>query len=211
MTRKQALSKAISILSDNKENEKIIEKLQEILFELPMSTWTKKSILDAIENYAIEHNNMLPYERELTSKNHMPSNTVIFNLFGISAIREFYAKYFQSYSTKPTRYESPYAHFLQKDFENIFIQNYNRIKDELNIKNVNYRIYDLHKDKNTPCVETIMRNCHCNTYGDLLILCKIHQPHKNLATHVSITYNDDIKRHEDIVNFFTELKKEHQK
>lgn len=211
MTRKQAVSKAISILSENKENDKIIEKLQEILSELPMSTWTKKSILDAIENYAIEHHNTLPYEKELTSKNHMPSNTVIHNLFGFSAIREFYGKYFPNYSTKSPRYESPYANLSKEDFQNIFIKNYYRIKSELGVKNVHYRIYDLHKENNTPCVNTIIRNCCCNTYSELLILCGIKRPKKKLETHISITYNDDIKHHEEIINFFTDLKRDHNK
>ncbi len=211
MTRKQAVSEAIAILSQNTKdtkNEQIVEKLQEILNELPISTWTEKSILDAIENYAIEHHNLLPYEKELTSKNHMPSNTVIHNLFGFSAIREFYAKYFPDYTTKSLR-KSPYANLSKEDFQNIFIQNYNRIKAELNVKNVYYQIYDLYKEDNTPCASTIMRNCCCNTYNELLIQCGIKCTKKKLATHVSITYNDD--NHEEIINFFAELKREHNK
>lgn len=211
MTRKQAVSEAISILSKDGKNKEIVRKLQEILTELPMSTWTKESILDAIENYAIEHHNTLPYEKELTSKNHMPSNTVIHNLFGFSAIREFYTEYFPNYVTKSMRYESPYANLSKKDFQNIFIQNYNRIKAELGVKNVYYRVYDLYKENNTPCASTIMRNCYCNTYSELLILCGIKRPKKKLETHISITYNDDIKHHEEIINFFTDLKRDHNK
>lgn len=211
MTRKQAMSEAISILSQDSKNTQIVVKLQEILCELPMSIWTKESILDAIENYAIEHNNTLPYERELTSKNHMPSNTVIYNLFGISAIREFYAKYFSDHLVRPCLKKSPYENYSQEDFVKIFIQNYVRIKQELNVKNVNYRTYDFYKDKNTPCVNTILRNCHCDTYNDLLILCKLKQEKKKLATHIAITYNDDDKWHKETIDSFTKLKREHQK
>lgn len=210
MTRKQAMSEAISILSKDSKNEKIVEKLQEILCELPMSTWTKKSILDAIENYAIEHNNTLPYERELTSTNHMPSNTVIYNLFGISAIREFYSKYFSNYLVRSRQKESPYENYSQEDFVKIFIQNYARIKKELNVKSVNYKTYDFYKEKNSPCVNTILRNCNCDTYNDLLILCQIKHPKKKLVTHISITYNDDNEWHKETIDSFTKLKRDHQ-
>ena len=49
MTRKQALSQAISILSQNDEYNEITEKLIEIESEMPLCRWTKKSIIDRIE------------------------------------------------------------------------------------------------------------------------------------------------------------------
>lgn len=196
MTRKQAILKAITILSQNKENEKIIEKLQDILEELPSSSWSKKSIIDAIENYAIEHDNRLPYERELTAENHMPSNTVIYNKFGIKAIRKFYEKYFPDFITKAL-YGSPYSDLTQEDFKNIFINNYNRIRKELNVKNVTNKLYNIYKDIGTPWAETIMRNCNCTTYSELLILCNIKNENEPLETHLTITYNDDDRWHEN--------------
>lgn len=197
MTRKQAILEAITILSQNKENEKITEKLQDILEELPSSSWTKKSIIDAVENYAIEHDNRLPYERELTAENHMPSNTVIYNKFGIKAIRKFYKKYFPNFITK-TLYGSPYCDLTQEDFKDIFTKNYNRIKDKLKVKNITSKLYNVHKDKDTPCVETIMRNCNCATYNELLSLCNIKKKSEPLETHLTITYNDDDRWHEDL-------------
>lgn len=196
MTRKQAVLEAIEILSQNKENEKITEKLQDILEELPSSSWSQKSIIDAIENYAIEHNNRLPYERELTTENHMPSNTVIYNKFGIKAIREFYAKYFPDFTTKAL-YGTPYCDLTQEDFKNIFTKNYQRIKNEIQVKNVTNKLYNMYKDAESPCVETIMRNCNCSTYNDLLILCNIKNRNDPLETHLTITYNDEDKWHEN--------------
>ncbi len=190
MTRKQAVLEAINILSPNKENEKITEKLQEILEELPSASWTKNSIVDAIENYAIEHDNRLPYERELTSKNNMPSSTVIYNKFGIRSIRKFYEKYFPHFITKPL-YGSPYGELTQSDLKKIFVQNYNRIKEELKVKNVSNKLYNFYKTEASPCVETIMRNCNCNTYNELLILCAIKKGKEELDSHVTITYNDE--------------------
>lgn len=197
MTRKQAVLEAITILSQNKEDEKIIEKLQDILEELPSASWTKKSIIDAIENYAIEHDKRLPYEKELNAKNHMPSNTVIYNKFGIKAIREFYAKYFPDFTTKAL-YGTQYYDLTQEDFKNIFTKNYNRIKNELQVKYVTNKLYNDYKDIETPWAETIMRNCNCATYSELLRLCNIKIESEPLETHLTITYNDDDRWHEDL-------------
>lgn len=197
MTRKQAVLEAITILSQNEENVNIVLKLQDILEELPLSSWTKKSIIDTIENYAIEHDNRLPYERELTTENHMPSNTVIYNKFGIKSLREFYAKHFPDFTAKAL-YGTPYCDLTQEDFRNIFTKNYNRIKNELQVKNVTNKLYNIYKEEKSPCAETIMRNCNCATYNDILILCNIKNKNEPLETHLTITYNDDDRWDEDI-------------
>ena len=59
MNRKQALTEAINILSTNPDNKEIADKLKEILSELPLSEWTKNSIMDAIETYIQEHRNII--------------------------------------------------------------------------------------------------------------------------------------------------------
>lgn len=191
MTRKQAVLEAITILSQNKKNEKISEKLQDILEELPSACWTKKSIIDAIENYAIEHNNNLPYKKELISANCLPSNTVIASLFGISSIKKFYSTYLSKYNIKSQQNESPYQDYSVQDFINIFLENYLIIKNKLHIKTVGSRIYDLHRNDGTPCSNTIMRNCKCNTYIELLQLCGLKKIIEPLETEVTVTYNDN--------------------
>lgn len=201
---------AITILSKVDQNKETVDKLLEIYHELPLSTWTRESIIDAIEDYAIEHNNMLPYEKELTTENHLPSNTVIYNKFGISSIRNFYLKFFSQYLTKNNRKESPYSNFSQKDFKEVFVENYYRIKAELRIKHVNFRLYDIYRADTTPCVNTIMRNCNCSTYNDLLVICGLKEESKPLETNVSIAYNDDETWHNDIRDYFDKIKKDIQ-
>lgn len=196
MTRKQAISKAIMILSQDIHNTSIVEKLYEISTEFPLSSWTQKSILDAIENYALEHDNKLPYERELTSENNMPSNTVIYNKFGIKSIRKFYEKYFPNFVMK-SLYGTPYCELTQENFKNLFTKNYNCIKNKLQVKNVTNKLYNTYRDIESPCVETIMRNCNCTTYSELLILCNIKNENEPLETHLTITYNDDDRWHEN--------------
>ncbi|MCM1086906.1 MAG: hypothetical protein NC419_02040, partial [Muribaculaceae bacterium] len=129
MTRKQAISQAIQILSQDSNNNVIIEKLQDILDEIPLSSWTEKSIIDAIENYAIEHNNILPHTKELTTENSLPSNTVIYNKFGISSINVFYQKYLSKYIIEYNS-SSPYSNQDYSYFLETFIKNYLRIKKE---------------------------------------------------------------------------------
>ena len=122
MTRKQAVLQAISKLSNNPENSDIVKKLNELLIDLPCTTWTRESILDAIENYTIEHNNILPNATELIAQNKLPSNTVITNLFGETSMRSFIDKYFGTYMVQ-YKLQSPYQKYTKEDFINIFIKN----------------------------------------------------------------------------------------
>lgn len=51
MTRKTALQKAISLLSADKKNTEICEKLSDILEDMPLINWTDKTIRDRIEQF----------------------------------------------------------------------------------------------------------------------------------------------------------------
>ena len=51
MTRKTALQKAISLLSEDKKNTEICEKLGDILEDMPLTNWTDKTIRDRIEQF----------------------------------------------------------------------------------------------------------------------------------------------------------------
>lgn len=51
MTRKTALQKAISLLSEDEMNTEICEKLSDILEDMPLTNWTDKTIRDRIEQF----------------------------------------------------------------------------------------------------------------------------------------------------------------
>ncbi len=51
MTRKTALQKAISLLSEDRKNTEICEKLSDILEDIPLTNWTDKTIRDRIEQF----------------------------------------------------------------------------------------------------------------------------------------------------------------
>ena len=148
MTRKQAISKAIEILSKDKENYETVIKLKEILVEMPLFFWTKESIIDSIEEYANEHNNTLPPIIELKNKNNLPSRTIIEKKFNVSSIDLFYKKYFSDFNSQ-NKSSSKYRHEPNNYFQNVFKENYTFIKDTLNVKYVNSKMYNKYKKKNT--------------------------------------------------------------
>lgn len=173
MTRKQALSQAISILSQNDEYNEITEKLIEIESEMPLCRWTKKSIIDRIETYAEENNNILPLVSDLTKDNNMPSKTSISYHFNTNSIDLFFKEYFPKYNTKDKRNmsSSPYKNMSVKMLIDIFSSNYDRILKTKNVFYVDTKMYDKYREKNTPSLITIIKACGCKTYKDLLILC----------------------------------------
>lgn len=189
MTRKQAVLQAINQLKKDNRNSDVVEKLKEILEEFPLCEWTQKSIIDTIETYAIEHDNILPKSKDLTSENGLPSNTVIYHKFGISSMAIFFEKYFPMFKKQCARY-SPYHDKKNEYFVNTFIENYKRIKNELNLKYVNNKTYDKYKEKNTPHTSTIIKKCNCKSYEDLLILCRLKKQKSEIKSTISISYND---------------------
>lgn len=204
MTRKQAILQAIEQLDKDEKNNSVVEKLKEILEDFPLSVWTQKSIIDTIETYAIEHGNMLPQAKDLTSKNGLPSNTVIFNKFGISSINFFLENFFPMFNKQCKKY-SPYNDKEKEYFVNTFIENYIQIKNKFNLKYVGSKKYDKYKEKNTPHTTTIIKNCNCKSYKDLLILCGFKKPKKEIETTVSISYNDSNEQIAELKTFLLEM------
>lgn len=190
MNRKQALTEAINILSTNPDNKEITDKLQEILSELPLSEWTKNSIMDAIETYIQEHNNTVPSSLEFTKSNKLPSNTVIRHLFNVSSLSEFLRKYFPKHKRRVGN-SSPYKDENEDYFIKLFKRNYMELKCKLNVKIVSGRLYKENKKVGEPCLETIIRNCNCNSYEELLILCNYKKPSKPITATVNGRFNDD--------------------
>ena len=206
MTRRQAILQAIRILSSHSENDEIILKLQEILDELPLVTWTSKSIIDSIEDYAIRHNNILPNSKELTTYNKLPSNTVIYKIFGLTSINEFYQIYFSKYIHNKTPL-SPYANRNKNYFLNTFKENYNEIKIKNNVKYVGQKMYDNNRKKGTPLVNTILRKFNNISYIDLLIICGYKKRKKEIEAEIDISYNDSIERNTELISILSQIDK----
>lgn len=201
MNRKQAILHAIEILSQDNKNEQIVEKLQEIYSEMPLSYWTKESIIDSIETYACEHNDTLPYAHELTSKNNLPSNTVIKQKFGISSMNIFFKRYFPHLKQKS---------YHNKDYySNIFKKNYSEIQRKLEIKSVNTKQYNEHKNKGTPNYETIVKKCGLTSYSELLTECGLKKPYGQLSVTIDI-YSDEDENNEDLKMLLNDILSEYK-
>ena len=117
MTRKTALNQAIYILSQSEGNEEIIEKLQDLLEELPIIHWSDKSIHDRVQQFA-EDNGRNPTTSDFKKKG-MPPHPVIKQKYGINLsdwLEQFY----------PTNRPTPEQ--IRKEYTEEFIREYSRIK-----------------------------------------------------------------------------------
>lgn len=190
MTRKQAILSAIQILSKEENNIDVINKLQEIYNEMPLSKWTKLSIIDCIETYAEEHNGMFPYINELRNRNGLPSTTAIFSKFNISSIDDFYNQYFPHLRHKIGN-GSPYYDKEMSFFLDTFKSEYTKMQSEFNSKVICSRQYNKNRSEGTPNVETVMRRHNCNTYAELLELCGFKDSIKPFSLTFDVSYNDD--------------------
>lgn len=201
MTRKTALLQAIQILSVDNDNIDITNKLEEIYNEMPLSTWTTKSIIDSIESYAEEHDGFLPYGKELKPGNGLPSKQAIFTRFSVSSIYDFFKQYFPQYRVKNNN-NSPYYDKDESFFLDSFKKEYTRIRNSLRLPIVGIKTYNKLKKENTPIAETVMRRCNCKTYTDLLQMCEFKKKTYPTSITVNFSYDDseDNTALRDIVN-----------
>ncbi len=152
MTRKEALLIAIK----NQTNPDVIEKLQDIYDEEPSIRWSKKKILDAVEQFILD-NNRLPYTKEMNSIAVLPPHSNIRYYFNMSCI-EFFNAYFPDYMIG--RYFTN-TELLLKTFKKEYAR-------------LNYPTYDKYnslRSKNLPCAPTIIKRCNMRNWKDLITQC----------------------------------------
>jgi len=78
MTRKQALHKALETLTD----KEAIDRINEILKEMPFTRWNELTVFDAIDQFVID-NGINPTASDFTAKG-MPPHPVIKLRFGVT-------------------------------------------------------------------------------------------------------------------------------
>lgn len=163
MTRKQALSDAISIVEKSRisatRKSEIIEKLTHILEEVGTPKWTKESVLDAYEQYTTDNQTDI-YYHDFFESNGLPSRWVIDKLFGMK-VTEFRDKYF------PIRFEkkkplSRYRNISVEYWNDIFIK-------ELQEKDIKTQAgYANLRDKSHPSFLTLASMNGVRTWSQLL-------------------------------------------
>ena len=160
ITRKQAVLRAIEVLSESKENYEICKVLESLAEELPLSHWTEKSILDATNQFLNEYGK-LPSALDFNKVGYLPNRCTIKNKLGLN-MEEFYKKY---YSTFYYNNNSIYNHKDINHWINLFKEQYIK-HDKPTLNN-----FDKVRDEGTPCVTTYCKITGVNTWNELLEYC----------------------------------------
>lgn len=179
MTRQQALLLAIEELQKNGENEQAATILTEIYDEMPLVRWSKKSILDAFQQYLNDNNNVFPLKSYLGKS--LPTYKVIKRFFGSNSITDFKETFFPE-SNIYKSYYCPYSNYTLEDLKKCFIENYNNIN---NGNYVTYRQYNLYRIHGTPSLQFLLKKFNCKSYYDLLIIMDLKKPIKSKSFVVS--------------------------
>ena len=193
MTRKQAVLQAIEYLKtiDNIDDE-IISHLEYISNELPLTKWTRERVIDTVNEFFLKYG-WLPVASDYRDcKEHLPSITVINNLFGTKSIEKFYAQYFSDDNYRTCFSFSPYRNKNKTFFINTFKENYEYIQNKLNIDFVDTKNYIYNRKQNTPTLQTIKKALKCHTYEELLNKCNIkyNKPVSKQTLSSSVTINE---------------------
>ena len=160
ITRKQAVLRAIEVLSETKENYEVCIVLKRLSEELPLSHWTTDSILDAINQFLYE-NGRLPASVDFLKVDYLPTRCTIKNKLGLT-MEEFYNIYYSNY------YYNNNSIYNYRDIEywtNMFKEQYIK-HGEPSLNN-----FDKVRDENTPCVQTYCKIIGVSTWNELLEHC----------------------------------------
>ena len=117
MTRKQALHRAITVLSQNEENYEAIRILEELSAELPLIHWSDSSIRDTVEQFILD--NGRPPTASDFKKGGMPPHMVIQNRYKMSLGQWLQ----ENYPTPKPSFEA-----LKEQYTQAFLEDYARIK-----------------------------------------------------------------------------------
>lgn len=191
MTRKQALSGAIQMLSSDEKNRDICRALEEMRQELPMAHWTQASILDAVQDYIREHG-CLPKPGEMNNSMGMPSHMTIRKLFHMT-ILEFETAYFPEYLH---RCESRVYHRRDRQY---WLEDFKRQYEKLGYPAA--KTYQRKRDKGTPGVTHIKKLAGAGSWDELIAMCHFeeieragHEAYRRMARHpkleAAVFYNE---------------------
>lgn len=178
MTRKQALLKAINECNDPEAKEKLLD----LYNEMPLIHWSKKSIMDTLENYYIE-TGIRPTLTTLRVIPAMPKHPAIKTHFGINA-KEFMNLYFP-----PEKSEEEVRREYNEKVIKDFIEEYTRLKPS------SWEEYDRQRDKKYKCSATVLKAANCK-WNELLqrynlpkYVNRKPKPKIDIVPSITVTYN----------------------
>jgi hypothetical protein len=157
MTRKQALYAAIQVLED----KEVIEKLNEIIGDMPLTGWSERTIFDTIDQFIID-NGRAPTATDFKKKG-LPPHPVIKLRFGIN-LKEFLNKY---YPRKRLCSSTPYSHKTKEQWLEHFLIDYEKQKPR------SAEEYNKHREEQTPTWATIARMYNISTWLEWIKFCDV--------------------------------------
>jgi len=151
MTRKQAIQRAIEVLSANAENDEAIALLQDISNELPLVHWSDKSIRDSVEQFRLDHGRV-PTVTDF-KKAKLPPHPVVKKTYDITLAEWLTENYPEEHPSK--------EQLIKQRIHN-FIEDYNRIKPD------SPRQYNEHRAPKATRWQTIGSYLNVSTWKELV-------------------------------------------
>ena len=146
MTRKDALNYAISTIMGVDGDKQAVNRLNEMLSELPFSHWTKESILDACAQW-LKERGYLPSISRLDQIPTLPSHTAIKTHFSMT-----YSEFLNRFFANPNEVYIPqFGSKSTTQWLDIFRAEYLRIKPTSQIE------FDKKRNTHVPCCATFVR------------------------------------------------------
>lgn len=165
MTRKQAISTAISVLmkqeDQSEEVKKAIVKLEEMKNGIPGKIWDDATIRGAIDRFIAE-NGRPPLVKELDSIEYLPPHPCVYQQYKMTAgrwLKENYPEYIQIANSHP------YRHFSDEEIKAIFIQDFKRVNPSSLVQ------YSREKSRTAPGVTYLLKRLDAKTWSNLLKMC----------------------------------------
>ena len=116
MTRKQALNKAIQVLSKEKEFTEVVGLLRDIYDELPLIHWSDKSIRDTVDQFIVD-NGRVPTASDFRRKG-MPPHPVIKQKYKIT-LGEWLEQNYPVHKASRDELKEKYTKEFLEDYERI--------------------------------------------------------------------------------------------
>lgn len=178
ITRCQAIDIAVSAikqLPDSYENRQAVERLLNIKKDSKAISWTKKSVHQALDEWAAVHGRN-PTVTDLAEPN-MPKAVTVKKLFDMKA-SAFLNTYYPSEKKKAR--VGRYSHRTREEWISDFVSRYNSIRPS------SAKEYNIRRDKNSPAWLTVARYLGVSTWKELLEITEVSKKAANNASHFTV-------------------------
>lgn len=158
MTRKQAVLKAIEVLSKEDSYNEVCEALERIISSKLVGTWSKELTLEAVEDF-IRENGYYPTLREMDEDDMLPAHASAYIAMGIGH-EDMKRKYFPNV---------PYRAQFIKPSQEEWRERFQALYAELGTPSED--LFDKVRPEGEACADTWKRRLKCKRWSELLRKC----------------------------------------